>query len=149
MTPRPDVLVVGEALVDIVHRVDGSVDRRPGGSPATVALALGRLGRRPRLLTSLGDDRDGQAVRDWLGASGVVVQGAPAARTSTGHDGQQFRSPGLVPDPRHEESADEPLPISDRLLDHVKVSVARPAPVRTRISTESSAEPCSSPNQPR
>lgn len=83
MTPRPDVLVAGEALVDVVHRRDGTVDRRPGGSPATVALALGRLGHRPRLLTALGDDDDGRAVRRWLGASGVVVQGPSAARTST------------------------------------------------------------------
>ena len=79
----PDVLVVGEALVDIVHRADGSIDESPGGSPANVALALGRLGRRPRLLTSLGDDRRGQAVRSWLEASGVSVQGRPAPRTST------------------------------------------------------------------
>lgn len=81
--PSPDVLVVGEALVDIVHRADGSIDESPGGSPANVALALGRLGRSPRLLTSIGDDPHGQAVRKWLAASDVSVQGQPAARTST------------------------------------------------------------------
>ena len=81
--PTPDVLVVGEALVDIVHRADGSIDESPGGSPANVALALGRLGRRPRLLTSIGDDPHGRAVRDWLAASDVSVQGRTAARTST------------------------------------------------------------------
>lgn len=81
--PSPDVLVVGEALVDIVHRADGSIDESPGGSPANVALALGRLGRRPRLLTSLGDDRRGQSVHRWLETSDVVLEGTPAARTST------------------------------------------------------------------
>lgn len=81
--PSPDVLVVGEALVDVVHRADGSIDESPGGSPANVALALGRLGRRPRLLTSIGDDRRGRSVRRWLEASAVVVEGGPAARTST------------------------------------------------------------------
>ena len=45
------LLVVGEALVDIVQRADGSVEEAPGGSPANTALALGRLGRRPTLLT--------------------------------------------------------------------------------------------------
>lgn len=80
---KPDVLVVGEALVDIVHRADGSIDESPGGSPANVALALGRLGRGPRLLTSIGDDVHGRAVREWLEASDVSVQGQPAARTST------------------------------------------------------------------
>lgn len=79
----PDVLVVGEALVDIVHRADGSIDESPGGSPANVALALGRLERRPRLLTSIGDDRRGQTVRRWLETSGVLVQGGTATRTST------------------------------------------------------------------
>ncbi|GAA1962730.1 carbohydrate kinase family protein [Agromyces allii] len=80
---KPDVLVVGEALVDIVHRADGSIDESPGGSPANVALALGRLGRSPRLLTAIGDDPHGQAVRAWLAASDVSVEGLPAARTST------------------------------------------------------------------
>ncbi|ANJ26121.1 PfkB family carbohydrate kinase [Agromyces aureus] len=81
--PTPDVLVVGEALVDIVHRADGSIDESPGGSPANVALALGRLGRSPRLLTSIGDDAHGRAVRAWLAASDVAVQGPAAVRTST------------------------------------------------------------------
>lgn len=81
--PTPEVLVAGEALVDIVHRADGSIDESPGGSPANVALALGRLARRPRLLTSLGDDGRGQTVRRWLEASDVVLEGMPAARTST------------------------------------------------------------------
>lgn len=81
--PAPDVLVVGEALVDIVHRADGSIDESPGGSPANVALALGRLGRNPRLLSSIGGDPHGHAVREWLAASDVSMQGPPAARTST------------------------------------------------------------------
>ncbi|MCP2031117.1 fructokinase [Okibacterium sp. HSC-33S16] len=79
----PDVLVVGEALIDVVHRADGTFSEAPGGSPANVALALGRLERNPRLLTSLGDDDGGRAVRAWLEASGVIVQGRPTARTST------------------------------------------------------------------
>lgn len=79
----PEVLVVGEALVDIVHRADGTHNESPGGSPANVALALGRLGRSPRLLTSLGDDERGAAVRKWLAASDVEVLSSPGARTAT------------------------------------------------------------------
>jgi fructokinase len=82
MTGRP-VLVVGEALVDLVQQVDGSVDEAPGGSPANVALTLGRLGRHPELLTSLGDDDRGHTVRGWLEDSGVRVVGATAEHTST------------------------------------------------------------------
>jgi fructokinase len=77
------VLVVGEALVDLVQRADGSRDEAPGGSPANVALTLGRLGRHPQLLTSLGDDDRGRAVRAWLEGSGVRVLGSGAGRTST------------------------------------------------------------------
>jgi len=77
------VLVVGEALVDLVHRADGSRDEAPGGSPANVALTLGRLGRHPQLLTSLGDDGRGRTVRAWLEESNVRVSGAGAERTST------------------------------------------------------------------
>jgi len=77
------VLVVGEALVDIVRRSDGSVVEHPGGSPANVAITLGRLGRSPRLLTSFGDDERGAGIRAWLEESHVDVQVAAAERTST------------------------------------------------------------------
>lgn len=66
-----DVLVVGEALVDIVVRQDLPLAEHPGGSPANVALGLARLGRHPELLTRLGDDERGRVVRTHLEASGV------------------------------------------------------------------------------
>jgi fructokinase len=80
---RAEVLVVGEALIDIVHRADGTADEVPGGSPANVAIALGRLGRAPRLLTRLGDDERGRRIARWLEESGVAVAAAPSGRTST------------------------------------------------------------------
>jgi len=67
------VLVVGEALVDVVTRPDGSVQERPGGSPANVAVALARLGRATILATSLGQDAFGTLVADHLVASGVEL----------------------------------------------------------------------------
>jgi len=80
-----DVLVVGEALVDIVERLDGSSAEHPGGSPANVALGLARLGRSVHLLTRIGDDDRGRAIRAHLVASGVhLVEGSiTAQRTST------------------------------------------------------------------
>jgi fructokinase len=66
-------LVVGEALIDEVVRPDGSRERHPGGSPANVAIGLGRLGRSVDLLTWLGDDADGDLVRRHLGESHVHV----------------------------------------------------------------------------
>jgi fructokinase len=79
----PRVVVVGESLVDIVHRAGGAVDEAPGGSPANVALTLGRLGRAPILVTRLADDDSGRRVRGWLAASGVTVDAVAAPRTST------------------------------------------------------------------
>ena len=38
-------MVVGEALVDVVHTADGETGEHPGGSAANVAVALARLGR--------------------------------------------------------------------------------------------------------
>jgi fructokinase len=67
----PALLVVGEALLDVVVHPDGRRAEHPGGSPANVAVTLGRLGHAPTLLTRIGDDAAGQLVRDWLLASGV------------------------------------------------------------------------------
>ncbi|WOF21783.1 carbohydrate kinase [Microbacterium betulae] len=80
---RPAVLVVGEALVDIVHRADGTISESPGGSPANVAITLGRLGRSPGFIARLADDERGRAVRAWLEDSGVSIDATAAERTST------------------------------------------------------------------
>lgn len=84
---QPQVLVIGEALVDVVpdSTNDGQPQDFPGGSPANVAIALARLGRDVRLVTLLGDDDRGAAVRRWLEASDVTVLARPTAsgRTSS------------------------------------------------------------------
>lgn len=86
-TPRggEHVLVVGEALIDVVHRADGIVDHHPGGSLANVALTLGRLERTTTLATWIGDDDAGATIQRWLGGSGVELTpgSAGAASTST------------------------------------------------------------------
>ncbi|SEJ35044.1 carbohydrate kinase family protein [Demequina mangrovi] len=66
------VLVVGEALVDIVVRPDGT-EEHPGGSPANVALGLARLGREADLLTRLGLDPHGALIATHLQDSGVTI----------------------------------------------------------------------------
>ena len=67
------VLVVGEALVDIVIRPDASSTRHPGGSPANVALGLARLGHPVRFATRIGTDADGASVRSHLERAGVAL----------------------------------------------------------------------------
>lgn len=73
-------LVVGEALIDVVRSADGSVEEHPGGSPANVALGLGRLGRTVELLTWIALDDHGRMIREHLEASGVaLVRGSESA----------------------------------------------------------------------
>ncbi|TDE93925.1 carbohydrate kinase [Occultella glacieicola] len=78
-------LVIGEALVDVVHAADGTVTEHPGGSPANVALGLARLGRDAELATWFSDDAHGALVRDHLTGNGVrlVPLSDRADRTST------------------------------------------------------------------
>ena len=80
-------LVIGEALVDVVVRVDGSTDAHPGGSPANVAIGLGRLGRTVELLAYLADDDNGAIVQEHLAASQVTLAagtlGAPKTSVAT------------------------------------------------------------------
>ncbi|AXJ08656.1 carbohydrate kinase [Arthrobacter sp. PM3] len=67
-----DVLVIGEALVDIVVSPRGTVEH-PGGSPANVAYGLGRLGADTALLTSIGDDHHATAIEKHLRGAGVSL----------------------------------------------------------------------------
>jgi fructokinase len=78
-------VVIGEALVDVVPDAAGGTRDLPGGSPANVAVTLGRLGHHPTLVTSLADDARGTLVRRWLEDSDVEVRAAAPAtgRTST------------------------------------------------------------------
>lgn len=70
---QPRIVVVGEALIDRVLRSNGESEDAPGGSPANVALTLGRWARHPELVTMLGADAAGDTVRAWLAESGVAV----------------------------------------------------------------------------
>jgi fructokinase len=72
-------VVIGEALVDLVgQRGSRMLVAHPGGSPANVALGLGRLGNPVTLMTHLGRDAFGEMISAHLQASGVRVEGADA-----------------------------------------------------------------------
>ncbi|WP_395403293.1 carbohydrate kinase [Arthrobacter sp. UC242_113] len=77
-----DVLVVGEALVDIVVSPRGTVEH-PGGSPANVAYGLGRLGVDTALLTSIGDDHHAAAIEKHLRSAGVHLLPGSKGRGKT------------------------------------------------------------------
>ncbi|WP_026554501.1 carbohydrate kinase family protein [Arthrobacter sp. 35W] len=75
-TPTPgtilDVVVIGEALIDVVTTPVGTSEH-PGGSPANVAYGLGRLGVTTGLLTAIGDDERGAAIGTHLHSAGVLL----------------------------------------------------------------------------
>jgi len=64
-------LVIGESLIDIVHRPDGSAQEHVGGSPANVAVGLARLGNDVTLATMIGEDEHGARIADLLDREGI------------------------------------------------------------------------------
>ena len=77
------ILVIGEALIDIVSAPGAKERYAPGGAPANVALGLGRLGDHVELLTDIGDDRHGEFLVSHLRESKVKVHARPRGSTST------------------------------------------------------------------
>ncbi|GAA3406280.1 carbohydrate kinase family protein [Pseudarthrobacter polychromogenes] len=67
-----DVVVIGEALIDVVTTPEGT-NEHPGGSPANVAYGLARLGVGTGLLTSMGNDHRGDALEEHLTGAGVTL----------------------------------------------------------------------------
>jgi fructokinase len=79
------VLVVGEALIDVVMRRGRTVGEHVGGSPLNVAVGLARLGRNVDFLTWIGGDERGRRIAEHLQASGAKLAdgSVAAARTAT------------------------------------------------------------------
>jgi fructokinase len=79
-TPAPQVLCLGEALVDRLGppggdpAKDSPCDDRLGGAPANVACALARLGTPSAFVGRLGADAIGEAFRQLFDARGVNTQ---------------------------------------------------------------------------
>ena len=80
-----DVLVIGEALIDVLTDAHGDTVEHVGGSPANVAVALARLARPVRLATCVAPDPRGTRIVEHLIREGVALAGDPRIleRTST------------------------------------------------------------------
>jgi fructokinase len=80
----PRALVVGEALVDVTRKADGTVAEHPGGSPLNVAVTMARQGIDTTLASQVGDDSFGALIRAHLDESGVALvdAGPPRATAS-------------------------------------------------------------------
>lgn len=80
--PEFDVMVVGEALMDVV--TTGTLRaEHPGGSPANVAYGLARLGVNTCLLTAIATDAWGRRIEEHLSSAGVVVLPGSKSLTRT------------------------------------------------------------------
>jgi fructokinase len=77
-----DVMVVGEALMDVVTTSHGRVEH-PGGSPANVAYGLGRLGVTTGLLTAIAPDARGISIENHLRSAGVRLLPGSKSLTRT------------------------------------------------------------------
>lgn len=60
------ILVIGEALIDVIHTPDGQVQNIVGGSPANTAVALSRLGINTFMKSRTSTDEFGKIIRKYL-----------------------------------------------------------------------------------
>lgn len=77
------ITVVGEALVDLVISLDGSVEAALGGAPYNTAIAAARLGAVVEFAGRLSDDRFGQLLVERLEADGVRLVANRTDRPTT------------------------------------------------------------------
>jgi fructokinase len=111
-----DVLVIGEALVDIVTAPGKTAVEHPGGSPANVAIGLARLGIGTQLLTRIGDDDRGRLLRSHLEQSGVRLVEGSVTSTATSTATATLDPDGVA---SYEFGLDWALPYSAR-TDHAR-----------------------------
>jgi sugar/nucleoside kinase (ribokinase family) len=94
---RVRVVVVGDLVVDVVLKPDRSLEHgsdvpgrvflAQGGSAATAARWLGRLGARSSLIAAVGRDAAGRALVDVIRADGVTPRVIRVAGSRTGRIG--------------------------------------------------------------
>ena len=77
------IVVVGEALVDLVIAPDGAVEAALGGAPYNTARAAARLGAAVEYTGALSVDRFGSLLRDRLVVDGVATTFAVATDAPT------------------------------------------------------------------
>jgi len=84
MSVPPDIVCIGSVLWDRIGRTDrpmaagddqpGRIARLPGGVALNIARTLARLGARPALLSVIGADPQGAALRDACADMGLVTE---------------------------------------------------------------------------
>ena len=79
------ILVIGEALIDLIGAADGSGQYQAvvGGANANVALALARRGVEQRFLGRISSDGFGRHIRERLSSNGVNLDYSISAKEQT------------------------------------------------------------------
>ena len=68
---RRVIVVMGEALIDLLVRPDGRVEAAAGGGPLNAARTIARLGQRVAFAGRLSTDAFGRRLRDALATDGI------------------------------------------------------------------------------
>ncbi|WP_369826722.1 carbohydrate kinase family protein [Cryobacterium sp. Y11] len=76
ITTAPRVVVVGDALIDVLQDSEASREF-PGGAALNVAVGLAVLGVPTTLIAMVGDDADGAVIRAFLNQYGVQLIATP------------------------------------------------------------------------
>jgi fructokinase len=144
----PDIITVGEALINFVSTEPGlplgeslTFKKTIGGTPASVAVGLARLGVSAGLIGRVGDDPFGHFLADTLAAQGVHVEQLGFERKAR---------TGVVFTPRTREGKSDLLifrhPSADTLLSpgHINPGYVKSARAIVYSSVGLIAEPCRS-----
>jgi len=56
------IVVIGEALIDLIQQTNGDYKAKPGGAPANVSIALARLGANVSFAGRMSTDGFGEQL---------------------------------------------------------------------------------------
>ncbi len=65
------IVVIGEALIDLIQQGDGKYEAKPGGAPANVSIALARLGAHVSFAGRMSTDKFGEKLFNWLSPESI------------------------------------------------------------------------------
>ncbi|NEE01671.1 carbohydrate kinase family protein [Phytoactinopolyspora halotolerans] len=129
------IVVAGEALIDLVAEPGGVYRPVPGGSPANVAVGLARLGARTQLLARLGSGAFGRLIREHLednrvGLDHAIDADEPATLAvvsldAAGHATYDFYAEGTADWQWSPDELPDPLPAGTVALCTGSIAAAR------------------------
>jgi len=65
------IVVIGEALIDLIQQGNGDYKAKPGGAPANASIALARLGANVSFAGRMSTDGFGEQLHAWLAAEDI------------------------------------------------------------------------------